>query len=134
MPFRRETWGGDLARWAYIGIVVAAACAMAVLFSLILTDRNNLRREANIRATQIQQQRYDTTFNNCVDQNDRHTAVLRRLHSILQKSIRAGVIDREQAHAQEESTVFLIDALVPKRNCAVVARRAVHPLENPKGQ
>lgn len=135
MPFRRESWGhNEIARWAYIAIVTISAIVMAVLFVMIRNDRNSLNREANIRATQIQQQRYDATFEGCTDQNLRHDHTIHRLEVILQRYIKKHPESRAQAAASVKQNEFLIDALVPKRNCKVVAKNAVHPLENPKGR
>jgi hypothetical protein len=130
---RREDWNAsELARWAYIAIVIVASISMAVLFSLILSDRDNLRKEATIRATQIQQQRYDATFQNCVDQNRRHDNTIKRLKALVKKDNPS--FTKQQVDAAVNQTEFLIDALVPVRNCKAVAEKSVHPLANPKGR
>ena len=135
MPFRKSTWAdwnhGDVARVFYIGIVVISAIVMAILFVLIVNDRNSLRREANIRATQIQQQRYDATFNNCVDQNKRHDKTIRRITKIVDQSIKKGEIPKSSRSEVLKQNEFLIDALAPIRNCKQVASKAVHELPPP---
>ena len=134
VPFRREIWNDDILRWLYISIVIVSACVMAVLFVLILNDKHDITREANIRATQIQQQRYDATFQNCLDTNERHDETIRRLNTLLRQAIKDGQTTVTDAQRSAATTTLLIDALVPKRNCIVVAHAAVHPLENPNGR
>jgi hypothetical protein len=119
--------GNDLARWAYIAIVVVSAFAMAVLFALFLSDRGSIKREANVRATQIQQQRYDVTFQNCLNQNDRHDETIIRLKTLLHQAVTNGQITEEVARRNVAYTSLLINSLVPKRNCKAVAQRAVQP-------
>lgn len=136
MPFRRETWGdgSELARWAYIAIVIVAAASMAILFVMIQDDRHSLTREASIRATQIQQQRYDTVYATCIDTNQRHDRTIRKLQALSADYIKKHPAQKSQIKANIQGNIALIDALVPKRNCKVVAKEAVHPLANPKGQ
>lgn len=134
MPFRRATWDHDAARWLYIVINIAAAVAMAILFVMIQNDRSLLNREANIRATQIQQQRYDATFTACTEQNQRHDKSVHRLHTIAKNYIKKYPAQAAQVKASIKQNISLIDALVPDRNCQVVAKKAVHPLVNPNGR
>lgn len=131
MPFRKVTWDSDWARILYIAIVIVAAIAMAVLFIQISNDKKDINREANIRATQIQQQRYDTTYANCVDQNRRNLKTIKTLNNEINQ---LPASERLRAAQSKEFTILLVQALVPKRNCMAVARAAVHPLENPKGR
>lgn len=134
MPFRRETWHSDTARWVYILIVIASAVAMAVLFVMIRDDRHTITREASIRATQIQQQRYDASFSACSDQNQRHTRSIQKLHAIANEFLKTHPAMKAEVQASIANNILLIDAIVPKRNCKAVARLAVHPLANPSGR
>jgi hypothetical protein len=134
VPFRRASWDHEVARWAYIIIVIASAVAMAVLFVMISNDRSLLNREANIRATQIQQQRYDNIYGTCVDQNHRYNRAIRRLQKIAMKYIKAHPETKVQVKASIKQQKLLISAIVPFQNCRVVAKKAVHPLANPNGR
>lgn len=134
MPFRRATWDHDAARWLYIFVVVISAMAMAVLFVMIQNDRSNLNREANIRATQIQQQRYDSIYGTCVDQNHRHDKAVKRLQAIAQTYIKKHPETKLQVKASIKQNKLLISAIVPHQNCKAVAKKAVHPLANPNGR
>lgn len=130
------TWklDSDVSRVLYIGIVVAAALAMAVLFVMIQNDRHDLTREASIRATQIQQQRYDATYRACIDQNQRYDHTIAQLKHILKDYIKAHPEKAAQAKSSISQNELLIGALAPKRNCKTVAQKAVHPLANPNGR
>lgn len=133
-PFRAETW--DHSEWArrlYILVVIISACVMAVLFVLIRDDRRGINHEAAIRSTEIQQQRYDATYQNCLDTNKRHDNTIARLKFILRRDVKKGRITKSQAIRSSVTTALLIDALAPRRDCKAVARKAVHPLTNPKG-
>lgn len=134
MPFRRASWDHEASRWTYIIIVIASAIAMAVLFVMISNDRGKLNREANIRATQIQQQRYDNIYATCIDQNRRHDKTIQRLHTIAEKYIKAHPGTRAQVTASIKQNEFLLSAIVPHQNCKAVAKKAVHPLVNPNGR
>lgn len=131
MPFRHETWKHEWARKIYILVVIASALAMAILFLLIVDDRDSIRREANIRANQIQQQRYDTTFSNCVDQNTRNKKTIYHLHQIFTTYAKLHPEARQMVKQAFEQNKLLINSIVPRRNCRAVAKRAVHPLVNP---
>jgi hypothetical protein len=133
-PFRRTSWDHEISRILYIGIVIASAVAMAILFVLILNDRHSLTREANIRATQIQQQRYDNVFGNCIDQNRRHDKTIKRLQTLAAKYIKSHPGSEAAIRSSYKQEVFLISGIVPRQNCKAVAKKAVHPLANPNGR
>lgn len=134
MPFRKITWEHEWARGLYIAVVIGAAVAMAILFILMNNDRNDIRREANIRATQIQQQRYDTTYASCVDQNRRHAVTIKRLRRLAAKYVKAHPGSKAAIKASFKQEKFLISGIVPHRNCKAVAKKAVHPLVNPEAK
>lgn len=128
---RVRNWHWDWPAALYLAIVAAAAISFAVLFALFLTDRSNIKAEANIRATQIQQQRYSTTYNNCIDVNKRHTAAIRALKKIIDDYVKKHPVAKEQLRQVLHQDEILISALVPFRNCKAVAAKAVHPLPAP---
>ncbi len=128
-PYRKETWDEQqVARYLFMGIVVAAALAMAVLFALLLSDRNNIKREANIRATQIQQQRYDVAYNSCLNQNERNSNTKATLNGLIAK---LPPDQRQQAEQSKYFTLLMVNAIIPTQNCIVVAEQAVQPLPAP---
>lgn len=114
--------------YVYLGICIAAAISVAILFALILSDRNEIRREANVRATQIQQQRYGVTYKNCLDQNARNRGTKRTLNDLISK---LPPEDQVQAQQTKFFTIVLINALVPIHNCKEVAQQSVQPLPTP---
>lgn len=132
MPtFHWGEWQWDLGAAIYISVVVISAAVMAVLFALIIGDRNDLRREANVRATQIQQQRYDATYNTCMDTNRRNRVTIHRLNKLITNDVKKEQLPEAQAKQAEKQNRFLIDGILPVRNCKEVAAKAVHALPPP---
>jgi hypothetical protein len=121
MPWRKETWGNhEFQRWLFLSVVISCALGVAVLFVLILKDRNHISAQNR----EIQQQRYDAAFHNCLDQNKRHDDTLRTLRQEI-----AALTDGQKIRAErsEKFTEILIDSLVPHRNCIKVANTVLHP-------
>lgn len=132
MPFRRATWDhNNVLRGLYIAIVTISALVMAILFVLIINDKNDIKREATVRANQIQQQRYDTTYGNCIDTNQRNKKTIHQLDVITAAYMKKHPEAKAAVKDSLQQQTLLIDALVPVRNCKVVAAKAVHPLINP---
>jgi hypothetical protein len=69
-------------------------------------------------ARQIQQQRYDSSYANCIDQNRRNVNTL----GIFNKDIK--MLPPAQ-RAQASGTIPLLDAAVPHRNCLQVAAHSL---------
>lgn len=89
-------------------------------------DTAQLVRTTARLAAQIQQQRRSTVSMNCRDQNGRHDATIGKLDEII-----AGLPEgpeKDRAVANKASTVLLIDALVPKRNCRRVLDETTSPV------
>jgi len=125
---RNENRRIETQRRIFLILNFVAAIAMAILFALILSDRNSIKREANVRATQIQQQRYDVAYGNCLDQNGRNRNTIQTLNNLISKLPPSQLAQAEQS---KEFTILLINALVPIRNCQQVAKQSVQPLPAP---
>ena len=131
MPFRKQTWNHDVARWAYIMIVVMSAVAIGILYFQGRNSNHKVRqlalslsRESKERAGEIQKQRYQFVLEACQDQNARHDLTIHRLHTLVNELTDGA---KTNARASERSTIFLINALVPRKNCKKAAKAAVHP-------
>lgn len=118
-------------RASYLILVVISAFAIAVLAFAV-------HKETNDRIDDVNKSRYEVTYQNCIDQNERHDSTLRRLDELIAKQIakiyvqaQEGRISDKDASAQiaqrkasREPTVFLLEAVIPYQNCrAVVAVR-----------
>jgi len=66
----------------------------------------------------VQQSRVEVTRTNCLAQNNRHDATVRKLDQLI-ADIPPGA-RRRRAERGRASTVALIDALAPKRDCKAV--------------
>jgi hypothetical protein len=100
------------------GLVLGASATLlaAVLFS---------RQSQNTAA--IQQQRVDAIRSSCQETNARHDQTIKTL-----KGLVARIDDpaqRARAHRNLAGTLALIDALVPKQNCAARVRRVASPVQ-----
>lgn len=85
-----------------LGCVLAAT---SIVISVYLFSKINDERERNVRA-------------NCEQINARHDATIRQLDALLAQRLRtASPADRERIEQSRASTVLLINALVPKRDC-----------------
>lgn len=78
------------------------------------------------RVAQINQERFENTRRNCEDVNRRHDRAVRTVSEILgPRLLNAKPAERARLEASRETTVLLIEALTPKRDCARVARELV---------
>lgn len=78
------------------------------------------------RVDQINAERAQNVERNCDDINNRHDRTIGALDQILAKRLRsAGPAERARLRTSRETTVLLIEALVPQRDCARLAREQV---------
>lgn len=106
---------------AIIGVTLFVVSAVCV----VLIRANAARsKEARALADQIQQERARNMRDGCVAINQRHDDSITKLRVILEQTVAAGR-SRERAEQGFKSTVFLIDALVPKRDCERLVREQV---------
>jgi hypothetical protein len=75
------------------------------------------------RVQQINDERAANVRRACEDVNSRHDATILKLRAIV-RDIPAGP-RRDRAEAGMASTIALIDALAPKRDCPALVRRQV---------
>lgn len=79
------------------------------------------------RVDQINQERAQNVKRNCEDVNSRHDGALTTLDEILEARERTATPgERERLRGSRETTALLIDALVPKRDCAALVRQQVN--------
>src|SRR5262245_9089180 len=76
------------------------------------------------RTSQINKERARNTFNACAELNERHDDSIKALDTLLAKALKKDPKRKAQIETSRASTVFLINALVPKRDCkALVAKQ-----------
>lgn len=80
---------------------------------------------AKEQAQAIQGERKRSVRSGCVDQNRRHDRAIGALDRILRAAIAKDPSGRARLEASRVSTVLLIDALAPKRNCTAAVAKAV---------
>lgn len=108
-----------------IGFGLMTATLMVVSVVLV-----GLVHDNQARARQIQQERARSIRANCKDSNDRHDNSIAALDTVLhdylaKKPPAQRPALRKQLEAARQQNILLINALVPKRNCAQVVRGAV---------
>ena len=82
--------------------------------------------EALTLATTIQHERKESILAGCRDQNARHRHTIHQLDQLLKIAELQHPARSAQIRASMASTVLLIDALAPHRNCRLVVRHIVH--------
>jgi hypothetical protein len=108
---------GVIPRWQYLTVYVA----ITAVFIGGLAKSNQLSHKAQNLAEQIQRQRVSVVGTSCQEQNARHDATITQLDQLIRK---VPASRRQRARESRAGTVLLIDALVPKRDCAEVLRKA----------
>lgn len=111
---RRAIVGGLVA----ISIVALTSTAALVGYGILLTKQGNI-------TTEIQQQRFDSVYNTCLDQNHRHDKVVKRIDDAV-----AAVPPppAKQKEAQENAKPFklILEAAVPYTDdCYAYAKKRV---------
>lgn len=91
----------------------------------VSSDTAKLARRTAELARSIQAQRVNSVLTNCQDQNTRHDNTLTKLDAVIDGMPEGP--DKARAKANQPSTVILIDALVPKRDCRKVLDDALTP-------
>jgi len=74
---------------------------------------------------QIQQERYQQTYDQCAAQNARHDNTLAALDQILGQAEKKQPKQAARIAASKAPTVLLINSLAPKHDCTVIAHMAV---------
>lgn len=92
-----------------------------------ISETERLTRGNAQLTRQIQVERRQNVFRNCQDINDRHDNTIRQLDRLLTRRVREAPTqaERDRLRLSRASTVLLIEALVPKRDCAALARQQV---------
>lgn len=105
-------------------IVVLLLTAAAITY-LVNQNRERIDSQEQVTA-RIQQERRHAIRDNCEDINARHERTVERLRVLAAKAPhQPGQPPRREAL---RNTITLIDALVPKRDCAVLVEQAVGPI------
>lgn len=144
---RTSIWVDKNARWAYQVLLVICFIAVAIFLwnqhetakkytrivrqNTVLNHKTtNLVTENKHRIAEIQQEREDNAFNNCVDTNERHTHSVNVLRSIYARSRKAAIAaGREdeipRINTSEKATTSLLDAISPVRDCNEVVKQLI---------
>lgn len=109
-------------RWFVISLaafsIIALSSAVALVgFGVLLKQQGNTTDE-------IQQQRREFVQESCADQNHRHDDTAKKLIHAMNVAIKRNPERRAEIRQSSQVSLGLIDALVPKQNCAQVVREA----------
>jgi hypothetical protein len=102
-------------RWQLVAVYVLIVAAGA----LGITQTQHVAHRADALARDIQAQRVSSIVQSCEQQNARHDATIATLDRLIRQQP-AG--QRRRAERSRASTVLLIDALAPMRDCQKVLR------------
>jgi len=108
---------GVIPRWQLLGVYALIVAAGA--FGLAQTQ--HVAHRADALARDIQQQRVMTIEQSCEQQNARHDGTIATLDRLIRQQPPSR---RRRAEQNRASTVLLIDALAPKRDCGKVVAEA----------
>jgi hypothetical protein len=116
-------------RWFILSLVAGALMGLStgaglIGFSIILKKQGRAAQVQKKTTQEIQQQRRNSIFSNCTDQNERHDKTSARLIAAMNKAIEQHPEQRERIRQSSQVSLGLIDALVPKQDCAAVVRKA----------
>lgn len=103
---------GVIPRWQLVAVYVLVVGATVVGFISVSHQTNRV----NDAVRQIQRQRYYL----CQDQNRRHDLTIKRLDELIAAT--SPPRRKKRAERSRAGTLQLINALAPRRNCAVIAR------------
>ncbi len=130
-----------LERWT-VGIL-SVICLFLIglgLLSLHITSRQDRQgqqaRDTALAAKQlaaaIQQERIDSIGRACHDQNKRHDDTIHELRVLVARTPRNPGVTQQQERQQINSTILLIDALVPRQNCKLLVEQSTQVAHNLK--
>ena len=115
---------GFFAKCLAIFVVLGMTNAVALLgFGIVLGKQSDLTRQIQHQTRQIQRQRYDSFFQNCVETDDRNANVNKQIDAAIAK-----LPPRGHARAAEKAKPFrlILNAAVPLRsNCSKYAEDRV---------
>lgn len=96
--------------WRFLSAAALFLAGAAILLSVVLYLQVQSDRESNIRR-------------NCVSSNERHDDTVKTLDRLVAQ---VPADRRQRARDGRSSTVALIDALAPKRDCDRVVEQQLH--------
>ena len=100
-------------RWRLVAVAGALLACLSILLTALLY-------------VQVQDERARNIFNNCRETNDRHVNTVRELDGIYEDRLRtANPAERARLKQGRDSTVLLIKAFLPIRDCRALVGRQV---------
>jgi esterase/lipase len=122
-----------------VSLLLAASFALAAVAVTNTSDASKdarqlaeqtrtLAQEAKRLAQQIQDERARNVRDNCEQVNERHDNTVATLDGLLARARKgASPQQRKQIQQSRASTLLLIDALAPRRDCEALVRQQVGP-------
>lgn len=107
-------------RGALLGFAIIGLCSAGALIGF-----GFLLREIGDQADAIQEQRREAILRSCTDQNARHDNSVKAFNKVAREAIKKYPNRAEQIQQSAKSNLAIIEALVPKQNCVLLAQRAV---------
>lgn len=103
-------------------LIVGLCIGVTVLsFATVLLWRSN-----DARVQQINNERAANVRRNCEDVNDRHRDTIQAVDELLAPRLKTATpAERKQMRASRDSTVLILNALVPMRDCDRLVRTQV---------
>lgn len=115
-------------RIAFTVICVVAAAAVGIgAWVMVHQNREIKADQRKIQRAQelIQEQRYESVYRACVDQNHRNTRTIAALQSIIDTIIKKHPSRATSLRQAAKENILLINALVPVQSCRSIALQAV---------
>lgn len=116
-----EKWTRHTVR--LLAILFVIQLGLGALSLYLVTQNVKRGDETRNLVTQIQQSRAASVRLTCQEQNARHDRTIATLDQVIGK-LPPGT-ERDRAARNRQSTILLIDALAPKRDCEAWVRRLV---------
>jgi hypothetical protein len=111
-----------------LGLALAVAAGALIGLSARTDDTERLAHEVQRVTEEIQASRAENVLSACREQNARHDAALGALDFLLAKAGRGVPAEQRQQLKQSRAfTAYLIEALVPKRDCKQRVKEQVGP-------
>lgn len=111
---RKAIIGGMVA----ISIVALTSAAALVGYGILLTKQGNI-------TTEIQQQRFDSVYNTCLDQNHRHDKVVKRIDDAV-AAVPPPPAKQKEAKESAKPFKLILEAAVPYTDdCYAYAKKRV---------
>lgn len=110
---------------AFISKAMVAFAIIGLFSTGSLIGFGILLKQQGHTADEIQQQRREAIIRNCVDQNKRHDNTIEKFQQVALAAEKKDPKQRTEIQAAVKANLTIIEALVPKQDCAELVLRSV---------